>query len=328
MNSKATVRQSNFELLRILCMLGVVTGHVLLFLFQDQIHSLDWSLTNQCRVFLLNACAVAVNCFVMISGYFTIRFSWSRVLRFVTLCLWYAILVYLVFGGSRLQMIFPVSETGLWFVPCYLALMLISPLLNAGLDSLKQKELRMAVSLILFTDVYLGYWHQCEGIGVDGYGIFHLITMYCLGNLVARENLQLRHAGIWVIVCLFVMTILHALKMVWSPIVVLYSLHYNAPLLVLASVLVFLWAKGLKIQSKAINWVAASVFSVYLVFSNPSVVPVFHDWQHYAQTVSASSLLTPVFLAGLILLCFCSCILIDKLRIWVFNIVENLCLHH
>ena len=61
------VRQSNFELLRILCMLGVVTNHVLQTCY-SQLHTSDFSIANDLRVLLMCMSITAVNCFVMISG--------------------------------------------------------------------------------------------------------------------------------------------------------------------------------------------------------------------------------------------------------------------
>lgn len=305
-------RQSNFELLRILCMLGVLVGHVLLYLYADQLHSMDWSLPNQMRMALMNACAVAVNCFVLISGYFTIQFSWKRVLRFCGICLCYAFLGWLCLGGDWKQVVFPISESGLWFPICYLGLMLVSPLLNAGLLALKEHELIRTVGLLLFVDIYLGYWHQSDCIGVDGYGLFHLVCIYCLGYLIAQRNLILPHAGGWFLVCVVLMTVLHAVKQVWLPIAVIYSLHFNSPMLIIASVLLFLWAKGLSIQSRVVNWIASSVFAVYLVHCNPSFAPVLQGWEYQIWESSDSPLVVFFLLVLLIIGVFLGSIALDK----------------
>lgn len=318
-------RQSNFELLRILCMMGVLVGHVLITLYQEQIHSQDWSLVNQARVLLLNACAVGVNGFVLISGYFGITLSLGRVMRYWGQCLWYAILGFLLVGGSWLSLLFPVSESGLWFVICYFALMLISPLLNAGLSALADKELYKAVGALLFCDVYLGYVHQTPALSADGYDVFHLICIYCLGGLIARKQISLPHAGWWCIACFLLMTVLHGIKMVWSPMAVIYSLHHNAPMLILASLLAFLWAKEQKMpQSRMVNWVAASVFAVYLIHCNPSFGPYFRGWLSLVKDYSESASITFLLLSGSVIGVFTASVLIDKVRMWVFNCIGNL----
>ncbi len=71
MNSKSNLRESNFELLRILCMLGVIVNHALQSLYE--LHTTDFSLANNVRIIIMDAAIVAVNCFIFISGYFRIK---------------------------------------------------------------------------------------------------------------------------------------------------------------------------------------------------------------------------------------------------------------
>lgn len=315
-------RQSNFELLRILCMLGILSGHVLIALYQDQIHSADYSVLNQSRALLLNACAVGMNCFVMISGYFTIKLTKTKMVKFIGQCWWYGIIGFLLFGGSWMSIVFPVSGSGLRFVNSYLALMLVSPLINAGLGALKGVYLKRAVSLLLVCDIYLGYEQQQIVISADDQSLFHLISMYCLGQLIAREDWNLRHVGRWGIVCFCVMTLLHGIKMVWFPISAIYSLHHNSPLMVVAALFVFLWAKTLEMpQSRVVNYVADSVFSVYLIHCNPFIAPYFWSMMQQIRDYFVSPAMTILALSLAVLAFFVGCVLIDKVRIWAFDLV-------
>lgn len=327
MSKDTHIRQSNFELLRILCMAGGLAGHALITLYQDQIHSADWSVVNQLRVLLLNACAVALNCFVMISGYFTIQMSVRKLIRFWGICLWYSVLAWLCLGGSWVSVLFPITQAGMWFLPCYLALMLVCPLLNAGLGALKDNRLVNCVGLLLMADVYIGYWHQSAEIGVNGYGILHFVTLYSLGYTIAHRDLCMKNAGLWCMACFLLMTALHAAKVVWLPMAAIYSLHYNSPALICAAVLVFLWAKGLNVQSRLINWVASSVFAVYLVHCNPVVYPYIHQalWN---IKVSCDSVAMSAVLIGLLLVAvYVGSILIDKVRMGVFGLLESVWQH-
>ena len=79
------VRQSNFELLRILCMFGVLTSHSLMAMYDLQ--TANFSFANEMRVFVMHASCLAVNCFVMISGYFQIRQSWRGFIDLLAPCL-------------------------------------------------------------------------------------------------------------------------------------------------------------------------------------------------------------------------------------------------
>ena len=71
-------RNSSNELLRIICMLMIIGGHIMMK------HHTDYSLTNADEVidlFFRGSFAVAVNTFVLISGYYGIHFKIERLLK-------------------------------------------------------------------------------------------------------------------------------------------------------------------------------------------------------------------------------------------------------
>lgn len=112
------------------------------------------------------------------------------------------------------------------------------------------------------------------------------------------------------------MTALHALKMVFFPISIIYSMRYNSPMVLLASFLIFQWAKRWKIQSSKINWIAVSVLSVYVVHSQPVVSFYFFNFLKdlsQNQTLSNINTFGGILLSMVIL--YILCVLIDKIRI-------------
>lgn len=113
------VRLSNFELLRIICMFGVLTSHSLMAMYD--LHTTNFSVLNELRVFAMNASCLAVNCFVMISGFFQIRQSYKSFWGLVSPCLfWVIICSGMAFYNSECTLlelgkniVFPMTETGL-----------------------------------------------------------------------------------------------------------------------------------------------------------------------------------------------------------------------
>lgn len=197
------IRQSNFELLRIICMLGVITGHALQSLYD--LHTADFSIVNTIQILLMNVCVVAVNCFVMISGYFRIRQSWKGITSLWLQILFYAIVSFLLclwlkpeqslmVGIKRI--VFPLSESGLWFIATYVGLYLIAPLLNAALDHQSRQQKVWTLIMLLIIDVYLGYMHQTEEITINGYHLIHFIVLYWLGNCL-NEFKSILASGKW-----------------------------------------------------------------------------------------------------------------------------------
>lgn len=190
------VRLSNFELLRIICMFGVLTSHSLMAMYD--LHTTNFSFLNELRVFAMNASCLAVNCFVMISGYFHIHQSWKSFWGLVSPCLfWVFVCSGLAFLYSECTLIefvksilFPMTETGLWFIKAYFALYLLAPLLNSGIDNMCKKQLKWSCMMLIIVDVYIGYIHQSKEITIDGYHLVHFITLYVLASTLRRIHIE------------------------------------------------------------------------------------------------------------------------------------------
>ena len=123
------------------------------------------------------------------------------------------------------------------------------------------------------------------------------------------------------------MTLLHAIKMVFPPIAIVYSLRYNSPFVLLASVVFFKWVTTWKIQSQVINWISASVFSIYLIHCNSFVWDRLMTFlkgvqdNYYAWQVA---IIIPITM----LLFYTICIGLDKIRIVICTpIVKKLTLY-
>ena len=211
----------------------------------------------------------------MISGYFRIRQSWKgitglwmqllfyAVVSFI-LCLWLKPEQSLLIGIKRI--VFPLSESGLWFIAAYVGLYLFAPLLNAALDNQTQQQKLWTLVLLLMVDVYFGYMHQAEEITTNGYHLIHFIVLYLLGNCLNEFKSRLV-SGKWggaFFLTVGINTALHAIKMVFPPIAIIYSMRYNSLMNLIASVIFFTWAMQWSFQSGLVNRVAKSVLAVYI----------------------------------------------------------------
>ena len=156
-------RQLNYELLRIIAMLMIVSLHYL---------SKGGILGEPARVnmnatgytaWLIEAfCIVAVNVYVLISGYFGVdargsrkRLTFREVLR-RPIKIWKQTFFYAMFFGCGALIIgaqkfdlyqffsycFPIVTEHYWFASSYIVLCLLMPFLNAGISYLDQRETR------------------------------------------------------------------------------------------------------------------------------------------------------------------------------------------
>ena len=283
-------RQSNFELLRILCMGGVMITHLLQSLYE--LHTPYHSVAGEGRILLMNISIIAVNCFVLISGYFGIRLRWKSVVNLYTQCAFYAIIagVYMLIMNEvglvrlGLSIVFPLTEAPMWFVRSYFLLLLISPLLNAAFERLDSKQQVRCLTLLFIVDVYAGYMHQVPESSQDGYNLIHMITVYWMGKCISSTPVGDKNYGaLWGIIVV-IMTLLHAVKMHWNGISIIYSMRYNSPMVLLASYLFFQWVRKWTFKSRIVNWIAGGVFAVYLIHMGGFGGPLFFNVLHGIQS--------------------------------------------
>ena len=180
-------------MLRIVSMLMIMTHHFIIHALYPEVMT-----SAPAAVVWLNAiCYVAVNCFVLISGYFSIRLSWRRIVSWTFIVVFYALVTNITeryLGGGRpgktllWYSLFPFAHNASWwFVTQYTILMLVSPLLNAALKALDNRSATVALLAVLVADVYIGWWGQQD----SGYSIFHFITLYVVGSMLHRNEQSL-----------------------------------------------------------------------------------------------------------------------------------------
>lgn len=97
---------------------------------------------------------------------------------------------------------------------------------------------------------------------------------------------------------------------------------YNSPLVIIASVAIFLYFTKIHIKSGFINMVAISSFAAFLFHSNHFFVEeVYRPWLKEwfaADTFTIFSIKALVF----ILVIFCLSIILDKIRIWIWKLIS------
>ena len=196
-------RQSNIELLRILSMLMVIGLHInFVSLGKPTVQSLTTNFSSEfIRIVIENICLVSVNAFVLISGFFGIRLRRERIIKYLFQVFFFATFVMLIavlFWGEQITI-----KKGLkfyysyfsfnWFVGGYLALMLLSPLVNTFVENNSVKRTRTMVLLFFIVDSLLGYvLPDVKGIGaMNGFTILHLLFIYSLGRYLYINKTQL-----------------------------------------------------------------------------------------------------------------------------------------
>ena len=309
-------RNIGLDILRVLCMFMIVAFHYLFhcyskfaerpFLIED-----GFDLFNFATVYGVNLIlTLAVNCYVMITGFFLIDKPLFRVRALVKLwrqVLFYSVLLsvfsYFLLSPSIKDIIlsfFPIATKRYWFVTTYFGLMLIAPFISSMVNSLNKNRYIFLLFVAFILDFKYPY-----GLYFSEYNsLVHFVFLFLIGGFFKKFGLPKlisRHAGkmflgLW-IGCTFVMTIVSLYKGQGT----LQNTGYNGLLLPM-SVLFFSfflqkkWAKISDKMQKLIQVISPLTFGVYLFHDHP-LFKVFL-WSHMSELGFSGLLLLRCFMVA------------------------------
>lgn len=331
MQKSVKERQSNFELLRIVSMLFVVIGHFIVRSIIDIPNGAEMAsdrMTEMGGVIIIaiySLVCVAVNLFILISGYWGIRFSIQSVLRLYLLCVCYNLLALgvdyyhdgVILFNDILKAL-TITKTANWFFPAYLWLLFLAPLCNSTINNVEIKNLRIYVLLFSILNILSGYILGYENPA--GYGVMQLLLMYIIGGWIRRDLIfqEKRNAYIIIYIVSSLINFLIAYALVFymnkNGILLFY---YNTPLVIVSSIALFQVFRHMKFQSIAINKIAKTVVAVLLI-QDIVLLPLMVSDLKEAMSISLSLYLLHCF--GWTILFFCLAFFIETIRI---NIVER-----
>lgn len=308
------IRESNFELLRIVSMFFIVLYHLLLYFVVEE----DGNILYKAIYLPLH---VAVICFVLISGFFHIKPSLKGFTKILLpLILFYLPLtlfekLYKGYGGGT-SFLF-ISNSPYWFVRTYLYLYLVAPMLNSYLTSNKR---RVYILLVLGgISVYMGMMHDKSLI--DGKNLPLFMFLYVVGDSIHAyiEKIQKIKVSYLIFGYVFLNVILFFIyvtsnnswigNLLWR-----FSFPYCSPILIFNAVLLFLIFSKISFHSKIVNWISASMFAIYILHQQHYVLyDVMGPLTMKVYALSNTPLVVLLLLALLTFLFMTVFVFIDKL---------------
>lgn len=269
-------RDSNFELARIVAMMMIVIGHFVVHgIWQTEFCSrsdLQNPLACTLENLIYSFCVCGVNIFVLISGYYKIKLKLKSFLSLWFLCAFYGIIATVVnlhddasFLPELIKSLF--ISNSQWFFKSYLWLLILSPVLNAGMDSMSLVSLRRFVLILFVLNCFSGW--VLNNANVNGYNVLQLIFIYVIGQWLSREPFINRFSpsqyfmGFVLISCLVCVCAVSSLLFLYDSNYGFY--HYNNPLIVLGSIAIFCGFSQLNVQSNTVNVIASTVVAALFI---------------------------------------------------------------
>lgn len=325
--TKSNRSNVGIEALRVLAMLMIVSLHYLG--HGGVIHSPDS--TNYYLGWMLESLSyVAVNCYVLISGYLLInstKFRFKRVFDIWLQVFFYSVGIFLIFIYTQdtpisLAPFMPIKFKIYWFATAYLGLYLFHPYINQVLKLIDRKSFNRLIVIIVILLSVMSFsgidTFQVEG----GYSLIWMIALYIVGAYIRLRDFKsdsLAMFGIY-----FVLSLLtYLMKLNFDGDINLDVLYaYNSITVLGASVALFMCFKDLKLDVPVVShffrFLGPLTFGVYLIHENPYIREVL--WKYLDVTAYYNS--TDFFKNYVIsvLSVFIVCALIEKVRQVVFNI--------
>lgn len=277
MSNQVKVRESNFELLRLVAMFCIVLYHLLLYFVIPT--------KGEGSIFyaLQLPLHIGVLLFVFISGYFGIKPNIRSLgkLLLMTAIYFLPLQVFHDFtAGEGFKQIIKdtlvISQGPYWFIRTYILFYLFVPIINIFLDRIDSHKLVYSLGIMAIINFYFGAIVQGDPSLIDGKNIVNFTFLYLLGYTVRRKITLRRIKMIHFAIALVVLNILlvstcYCTCPLIRHCIMRIAFGYNSPLLLCNALLLFLVFSKLKFKSNFINQISASTFAVYLITEHPIV---------------------------------------------------------
>ena len=219
MTDSKALRANNFDLLRIFAMFMVVVSHYIYhgikgqdslavyYQFDSFMGGFNWFTMESLYVI---SC-VAVNCFVMISGYFLIdklNLRWKGILKIWLQAFFYCLvfLMIMLLTGENvgikdvMKELFPVYGARYWFLTTYMGLMFVAPFLSRVAISLEKRQ--YAIMLLILFVISFGFLYGKIYAGFDTilwFSFLYLVAGYI--KLFGVPVWSVKHKGKILLAC-------------------------------------------------------------------------------------------------------------------------------
>lgn len=333
-NSKS--RLSSIELLRLLSMFGVLIVHADFGAlgWPSQSELLSTPIYTILRIFIEAFAIVAVNVFVLISGWFGIKFRWSSLFKLLFQCAFFFFGIYFIgricnltqisfFKG--IYMCLMMSENA-WFIKCYIGMYIFAPVMNSFIANSSEKQIKTFLLLFFVFQSIYGWISNGAAFIKDGYSAFSFMGLYILARYIAIYRPLWSKGSIYKD---FIMYIILSTATATGIITFLYFgnfyhiifLKYCSIFIICAALFLLLAFSKLSFYNKFVNWIAASCLAVYL-FHFILFAQIMRPWiQNIASKYNG---LIMIFLIFILLSAFyIFAILIDKIRLSIWNLITT-----
>lgn len=321
-------RDSGLELLRILAI-------VLIFWMHGASSYSNNNLSAWLCIVIESVGNIGVALFILITGYFGIRFKPKKLVQLEFMILfycWSGLALRFVwgeaqlYGGSQLlSYLFPIIGRFSWYFTCYFALALLSPFINEYVEKADQKTFQrlLLTMLVVFSGITTFFFFDITQDG--GKGIVNMTLLYLIGRYIRMYKDQAAYnrtklLGIYTAVTAACIALNGALYVVTGTVQNRFA-RDNTLFTITEAVCIFLIFKEIHFQSPFINRVASHVPAVFIMEWTLRGIITNYMFDYLAWRESSWH---ELILLGVSVLLVVMGTLIDEVRVLLFGRLEEL----
>lgn len=325
-------RQSNFELLRVICALMIIAGHVIMIHGNGSVGS---------PLFVVNICLrpwfmCAVNVFVLLSGYFGIKTNAKKLWQLNDMVTFYSVVLLVIaciWGGHSFDIkrdalfLIPVLTKQYWFITVYFALCLLAPALNYFVEKSDKLFLKRTIltSVCLFILVpSLGFLLNFDAIVDDsGYGIVNFCLLYLIGRYFKIYDALTHYSKTEYIVFYMICMLIDGLFQLFFSNFLGFPftsfLSYNTLFIFLGSLALFAFFSRIQIGiNRFINLMSSFCLCSYVIHLHPIAFSWFFDDLLHVPDMHGPRYLGTIFFIPVVVYFLCA--LVETVRRLLYKI--------
>lgn len=332
-----TERNINIEILRSLSMFMILILH---FFNHGQIlerMNNELNLSNVMIISLEVLSIVAVNVFVLISGYFLCKskFNIKKIIKLISEVWIYSIILGAILILTKtidinlkniIYILLPFLTQRYWFVNAYILMLLLSPFLNNFITTISKEKFKLLMFLLFIINSVLPIGIKSSVSLSSANSLPWFINLYFMASYIRIYGLKHNNKNNY----LLIYSITNIIFIIFAIIVfefghiskLMYILKYNLPFTYISSLSLFMVFLNLKfdynkITNKIIRFISSSTFSIYIIHENHFIRDLL--WTKWLKVPKYFNKYGFIYMFVALICVFLICILIDKIISLIYN---------
>jgi len=337
-------RNPNIDFLRLISMFSIVVYHII---FHGK--AILKFKSNKIRLLLI-LCNWHVSCFGLISGLVgnkIIKFSNIYYLWFIAVSyslifnILFNLIKYNILNKNRLiYEMFPIALNKYWYLTSYFGSFTFLPLINAGVSTFNQTDIKKCVYFIFFICIIWSYYYKDCFHQQNGKTPYSLLIFYLFGSYIKKyiffNNHLILYRIIIIVICSFTFIYISILTLIINKndnhrLRNIFRIEVNSfPMILqtLSIVIIISLIKFNQFISKIIAFVGPLIFDVYLIHENHYIrnYVIVNSFNNYSFNTRISLIFIIIFYKAIVILFVC--IFIGYIRNFIFKIskIKKICI--